>query len=94
VPYLQSLRLEKEDLIQALGLSFTVSTAALAIGLFRTGALASPTQLTGSILVLPALAGMFIGQALRRKMSVETFRTVFFAGLLGLGGYLALEALR
>ncbi len=64
VPYLQSLRLEKEDLIQALGLSFTVSTAALAIGLLRTGALVSPTaQLTGSMLaLLPALAGMCIGQ--------------------------------
>lgn len=94
VPYLQSLRLDKEDLVQALGLSFTVSTAALAIGLFRTGALASPTQLTGSILaLLPALAGMFIGQALRRKMSVETFRTVFFLGLLVLGVYLVLEAM-
>jgi len=96
VPYLQSLRLEKEDLIQALGLSFTVSTSALAIGLFRAGALVSPTaQLMGSILaLLPALAGMFIGQALRQAMSVETFRTVFFVGLLALGVYLALEALR
>jgi uncharacterized membrane protein YfcA len=95
VPYLQSLKLEKEDLIQALGLSFTVSTAALAIGLFRTGALASPTaQLTGSVAALaPALAGMFAGQALRQTMSVETFRTVFFAGLLALGVYLVGEAL-
>ena len=94
VPYLQSLRLEREDLIQALGLSFTVSTAALAIGLFRTGAFTSPTaQLAGSVAVLaPALAGMFIGQALRQKMSVETFRTVFFVGLLALGLYLAGEA--
>ncbi|WP_027146281.1 sulfite exporter TauE/SafE family protein [Mesorhizobium sp. WSM3626] len=94
VPYLQSLRLEKEDLIQALGLSFTVSTVALGFGLFTTGALVSPSaQLVGSVLTLaPALAGMFIGQALRQRMSVETFRTVFFAGLLALGIYLALEA--
>ncbi|TPK39082.1 sulfite exporter TauE/SafE family protein [Mesorhizobium sp. B2-5-4] len=94
VPYLQSLRLGKEDLIQALGLSFTVSTLALGLGLFTTGALVSPTaQLAGSVLALaPALAGMFIGQALRQRMSVGTFRTVFFAGLLVLGAYLALEA--
>ncbi|MDF3150780.1 sulfite exporter TauE/SafE family protein [Mesorhizobium sp. XAP10] len=93
VPYLQSLRLEKEDLIQALGLSFTLSTAALAFGLFRTGALASPSaQLVGSVAALvPALAGMFAGQALRQKMSVETFRKVFFAGLLALGVYLVGE---
>ncbi|CAN7428491.1 sulfite exporter TauE/SafE family protein [Mesorhizobium sp. LjRoot246] len=95
VPYLQSLRLDRENLIQALGLSFTVSTAALAIGLFRTGAFASPTaQLAGSVAALaPALAGMFAGQALRQKMSVEAFRKVFFAGLLALGVYLAAEAL-
>ncbi|TGR29061.1 sulfite exporter TauE/SafE family protein [bacterium M00.F.Ca.ET.141.01.1.1] len=94
VPYLQSLRLDREALIQALGLSFTVSTLALGFGLFRAGALASPTaQLTGSVLALaPALAGMVVGQALRQRMSVETFRTVFFAGLLALGAYLALEA--
>lgn len=93
VPYLQSLRLEKEDLIQALGLSFTVSTAALAIGLFKAGALASPSaQLVGSVAALvPALAGVFAGQALRQKMSVETFRKVFFAGLLALGVYLVGE---
>ncbi|MER8846247.1 MULTISPECIES: sulfite exporter TauE/SafE family protein [Mesorhizobium] len=93
VTYLQSLRLHKEDLVQALGLSFTVSTLALGLGLFRAGALISPTaHLTGSILALaPALAGMFIGQALRQRMSVETFRTVFFAGLLALGLYLALD---
>ncbi|MFO1113179.1 MAG: hypothetical protein U1E38_00515 [Rhodospirillales bacterium] len=35
VPYLQSLGLDKEELIQALGLSFTVSTMALAAGLWR-----------------------------------------------------------
>ena len=95
-PYLQSLRLDKEDLIQALGLSFTISTSALAIGLFRTGAFASPTaQLAGSVAALvPALAGMFIGQALRQAMGVETFRKVFFVGLLTLGVYLVLEALR
>ncbi|MEI9914951.1 MAG: hypothetical protein WDN29_03155 [Methylovirgula sp.] len=32
VPYLQSLDLERDDLIQALGLSFTVSTMAMAAG--------------------------------------------------------------
>ncbi|MBB6412489.1 hypothetical protein [Mesorhizobium sangaii] len=35
------------------------------------------------------LAGMVVGQALRQRMSVETFRMVFFAGLLALGVYLA-----
>lgn len=35
---------------------------------------------------------MAFGHALRQRMNVETFRTMFFAGLLALGAYLALEA--
>ena len=34
VPYLQALNLDKDELVQALGLSFTISTIALAGGLF------------------------------------------------------------
>jgi uncharacterized membrane protein YfcA len=48
VPYLQALDLEKDDLVQALGLSFTVSTMALAIGLARTGAFAMMTAPAGA----------------------------------------------
>jgi uncharacterized protein len=92
VPYLQALQLEKEELIQALGLSFTVSTLALAGGLFRAGAFASPSLIGVSLLALvPALIGMLAGQIMRRRMSVETFRRVFFLGLLVLGLYLAVK---
>jgi len=38
VPYIQALGLSRDDLIQALGLSFTVSTIALAVGLASHGA--------------------------------------------------------
>jgi uncharacterized membrane protein YfcA len=48
VPYLQALDLEKDDLVQALGLSFTVSTMALAIGLARTGAFAMTAASAGA----------------------------------------------
>ena len=39
VPYLQAIGLEKEELVQALGLSFTVSTLALAVNIGAAGAL-------------------------------------------------------
>lgn len=93
VPYLQALGLDRKDLIQALGLSFTVSTVALAVGLAgHSRAGASSALLLGSVVALvPALAGMFAGQVLRERMSVEAFRRVFFAGLLLLGFYLAVE---
>ena len=85
VPYLQGLQLRKEDLVQALGLSFTVSTVALAIGLARENAV-SMTDLGDSVFaIVPALAGMWIGQRVRGLISPETFRRWFFVCLLCLG---------
>jgi uncharacterized protein len=85
VPYLQALDLDKDDLIQALGLSFTVSTIALAIGLARGGAF-NAGNLTGSaISLVPALLGMWLGQAARRRISPPTFRRWFLICLLLLG---------
>jgi len=88
-PYLHSLSFERDKLVQALGLSFTVSTVTLAAALAYTGhlALAGP-----SIAALAAaLVGMWLGQLTRGKIKEETFRVWFFVGLLLLGGHLALR---
>jgi uncharacterized membrane protein YfcA len=88
VPYLRAIGLEKEDLVQALGLSFTVSTIALALNLASAGALNLGLVETTVGAVLMAFAGMWIGQALRVRLRPVTFRRWFFAGLLVLGLYL------
>lgn len=85
VPYLQSLQLERDALVQALGLSFTVSTVALAAGLLAHGAF-RVDQLGLSVLaIVPALAGMWLGQAVRARISQRRFRQCFLAFLLLLG---------
>lgn len=86
VPYLAALGFERDQLVQALGLSFTVSTVALAVGLAWHHSL--PLQALGlSLLALvPALLGMTAGAAIRAVVSPATFRFCFFVGLLGLGG--------
>ena len=93
VPYLGALGLERDALVQALGLSFTVSTLALAAGLAWHGAL--PVGAVGaSLLALaPALAGMALGGWLRARVRPETFRVGFFAGLLVLGAELVWRGL-
>ena len=93
VPYLQALGLERDELIQALGLSFTVSTIALALGLLRVDAWQTQSLGLSALALVPALAGMQLGQTLRRRIAPPKFRTVFFAGLLLLGLYLALRGL-
>ncbi|MFT3802541.1 MAG: sulfite exporter TauE/SafE family protein [Burkholderiaceae bacterium] len=94
VAYLQSLDLGKEELIQALGLSFTVSTIGLAIGLGAQGRFDGATTLRSLLALLPALAGMAIGTALRRRLSEAAFRRGFFVGLALLGAHLIYGAWR
>ncbi|WP_085729208.1 sulfite exporter TauE/SafE family protein [Pseudomonas sp. R37(2017)] len=91
VPYLQALGLSKDELVQALGLSFTVSTLALAGGLFWRGALGGG-ELSASLLALiPAMLGMWLGQSLRQRISALWFKRVFFVGLGLLGGHLLIS---
>ncbi|WOE80382.1 sulfite exporter TauE/SafE family protein [Pseudomonas protegens] len=91
VPYLQALGLNKDQLVQALGLSFTVSTLALAAGLLWRGALGG-AELGASLLTLaPALLGMWLGQWLRQRISALLFKRVFFIGLGLLGGHLLIS---
>lgn len=88
VIYVQALGFDKEELVQALGLAFTIATLALAGNLALSGAF-HPTAAGSSLLALvPALAGMYLGQLARALLSEATFRTLFFAGVLVLGAYL------
>ncbi len=93
VPYLGALNLDKEDMIQALGLSFTVSTIALAAALAAGGAFDFGDVGASTAALAPALLGMAAGGALRGRFSEQTFRRVFFGGLLVLGAHLASRAL-
>lgn len=91
VPYLQALGFDKDELVQALGISFIVSTLALSFGLIGAGALDTKVAWHSVLALAPALAGMAAGTVIRQRISAATFRLCFFAGLLLLGGYLVLR---
>ncbi|APQ13661.1 hypothetical protein BJP27_19990 [Pseudomonas oryzihabitans] len=93
VPYLQSLGLEKEQLIEALGLTFTVATLALLAGLGWQGGLAFEGLGASCLLLLPALVGMWLGQGIRQRLAEGLFRRLFFGGLMLLGAYSVLHYL-
>ena len=85
VPYLQALGLSKDDLIQAFGLSFTVSTIALAAGLARGGAFHLGNITLSALAVIPSLLGMWVGTAVRGRISAANFRRWFLIFLVILG---------
>lgn len=88
VPYLSSIGLTKDDLVQALGLSFTVSTVALAMALALSGKYQTISVGTSILATLPALIGMFLGGLVRDKLNPIAFKRIFFAGLVLLGLYM------
>ncbi len=93
VPYLAALGLPREALIQALGLSFTVSTVALGVALGTAGGFTTATALASAAAIVPALAGLWAGQRLRHRLDPERFRRWFFAAMLAIGAIMACRAL-
>jgi uncharacterized membrane protein YfcA len=93
VMFLQAIGLPRDMLVQAMGLLFTLSTLALGLAL-GTNNLLSPDLATLSTLALvPAIAGMIVGQKIRGRLSEKLFQRVFFIALLLLGSYITVTAL-
>ena len=88
MPFMQAIGMEKDELVQALGVFFTVATLALAFSLTSVGLLSAATALPGAIAMAAAFAGMFIGQAVRSRMHPEAFRRWFLIAMIFLGLYL------
>jgi uncharacterized protein len=93
VPFLQAIGMEKDELIQALGVFFTVATLALSFNLTSAGLLTAATALPGAVALACSFIGMFAGQAARARLQPETFRVWFQIGMIALGIYLAGNAL-
>lgn len=88
VPYLQSLRLNKDEMVQALGLSFTVATLALAVRVQASAPLSSWSA-SAALTVCGALAGAFgglkLGEMLRGRLAGPAFQKALFLVFIALG---------
>lgn len=86
VPYLQSLRLAREELIQALGLSFTVATLALTVRLGHVGLTAASVSIGAAALaVLTAILGLSVGTRLRHCLQPGVFQRALYGAFFLLG---------
>ena len=85
VPYLQAIALERDELIQAMGISFTFSTVALALGLHFNDRYSTASLGVSVLMLVPALIGMEVGQRLRQTLSPALFKKCFLVSLILLG---------
>src|ERR1700742_502829 len=74
MPFMQAIGMERDELVQALGVFFTVATLALSVNLTASGLLSASTVVPAAIALGCSFAGMFIGQTVRSKMPAEAFR--------------------
>jgi uncharacterized membrane protein YfcA len=91
MPFMQAIGMEREEMIQALGVFFTTATLAMLFNLSSAGLLSVALALPGGIALAAAFLGMYLGQVLRERMEPETFRRWFLISLIFLGLYLAVE---
>src|ERR1700685_3950996 len=82
MPFMQAIGMEKDELVQALGGFFTVSTVTLAFNLTSAGLLTAATALPGAVAMVASFTGMFIGQAVRTRLEPEAFRRWFLKSMV------------
>ena len=92
VIYFQARGLARDEMIQAMGILFGLSTVSLAISLGGIGLLNAELAIISLAALIPSIAGMVIGQKIRVKLSEMLFKRIFFIALMLLGIYIILSA--
>jgi len=85
LPYMQSLDMDRHELVQALGVMFLFIIGALTLALVWQGAFHLETTASGIAALAPTMIGVWLGQKGREAASPETFRKIFIFGMLALG---------
>ncbi|HVX79107.1 MAG TPA: sulfite exporter TauE/SafE family protein [Bradyrhizobium sp.] len=93
MPFLQAIGMEKDELVQALGVFFTVATVGLGFNLTSEGLLNQSTALPGGVALACAFGGMYVGQAVRFRLEPQAFRRWFLIAMMLLGIYLAVSTI-
>jgi len=91
LPYMLSLRLDPDRLVQANNVTVTLASTFLATALFAAGLMTWPMFGLSVGAIIPALAGVHLGNRARRLIPVAAFRTIMLVLLVAMGLMLALR---
>lgn len=87
LPYLMSLPITKDELVQAINTSFTFSSIIMLVGMGKFGLLSADLVVLSVAGIIPVGLGIWAGGKVRRRLPEEVFRRVVLVllCLLGLG---------
>jgi uncharacterized membrane protein YfcA len=89
LPYMQSLDIDRHDLVQALGIMFLFIIGALTLALAAQGAFHLANLVGAIFAIAPTFLGVWLGQKARHAVSAETFRRIFLIGMFAVGLHMA-----
>jgi uncharacterized membrane protein YfcA len=87
MPFLQAQDLKPSETVQTLGIVLCATSLTLTFSLLSVGLLDGQRAVVSAVAMIPAMAGMWFGQAIRKRLSVEQFRLAVFWALLLTGVY-------
>lgn len=91
--YLQAIGLNKDELIQAMGMLFAISSAALALSLGANGLIDAQKLTVSALAMVPVGIGLVAGVRIRHGLDETRFRRVFHISLMVLGLWIVIRAL-
>ena len=80
--YLQARDVDKESFLRAIALTFLISASMLVVALIQKGAINQVNAMISAVSLVPAFAGMMIGQNLREYLSEDRFRLLVYVFLM------------
>ncbi|MFK5927318.1 MAG: sulfite exporter TauE/SafE family protein [Desulfuromusa sp.] len=93
LPYLLSLNLNKNDFVQAINISFTLSSFVMLLGMNRLGYLSPQVLLLALFGLIPVLATVYIAGRLQKYLTGTSHRKLVLSFLLIMGLILLVRVL-
>jgi uncharacterized membrane protein YfcA len=93
IAYFHRLDLPRDDLVQILGILFTLASTTLGLTLAGHGSYDGGLLFVSILAVIPALLGMWFGQRVRGMLSERVFRRTLFFALFVIGVQLIAKGL-
>ena len=88
MPYLLSLNISKDVLVQTINLSFTLSSVIMLVSLSTLNALNTESILTYALGIIPVMVGVRLGGKIRQRLDQERFKKAVMILIIVLGALL------
>lgn len=92
MPYLLSLKMDRDLFVQTINCSFTISTLVMMAGLGKLGLVTQSVVYLSAGGIVPVILGIFLGGKLRKRVSEERYRKLVLILLIILGASLVLRS--